>query len=162
MQRLTKALHVAWKSWPEIHAAVRPNETVLLDIDGVLAADGDSTLHPVARDHALTLARTNPVFLVTNGRDRVRAQRFAEELGIPLVHTTHRKPSRKILAAMPHSPGAPYVVIGDKLYTDGLFARNIGGRAFLMKERLVSKADRLIIKLSYIFDDTLSAFLSFW
>ncbi len=151
-----KKLHVERKTWEEILAAVHKEHLVLLDVDGVLAADGDDDMDTHARACAQQLVSLTRVLLVTNTRDRTRARRFAQELGIPLVESPRRKPSARILAAIPHDEHTQFLVIGDKFFTDGLFARNIGGRAFLLKDRLVSPRDRLIITLSYWADDFFS------
>ncbi len=159
MRTLQSKLRVEQKSWDEIIASIRPDDVILLDLDGVLAADADAEAHPSARVYVQQLTAIARVLLVTNTPNRARAQACAVSLGIPLVTSAHRKPSARILEAIEHTADTSYVVIGDKFSTDVLFAYAIGGRSYLLKDRLRNKNDRLVIKLSYLLDDALSALL---
>ena len=51
------------------------------------------------------------------------------------------------------------IIIGDKILTDGLFARHIGA-TFIKVERYKSKKDRLITKIIYRLDDLCQYLLS--
>ncbi|MBP9669230.1 MAG: HAD hydrolase-like protein [Candidatus Pacebacteria bacterium] len=162
MFSLKTKLRAERKGWDDIVAAIQPTDVILLDLDGVLAADADAHVQPIPRTYVERMATVARIFLVTNTPNRSRAQTCADELGIPLITSSHRKPSARILEDVPHAPNTPFIVIGDKFSTDVLFAYAIGGRSFLLKERLTHKNDRWVIKLSYVLDDALSTVLGLW
>ncbi len=129
--------------------------TILLDIDGTLLADGEDV---VPRDFVETVSlmkENHIVFLVTNSRKIERGESIAEQLGVSCVKSRYKKPNPKIIEKISMDTEKSVVVIGDKMFTDGLFARYIEAE-FLLVERITCRRDRFLIKLSYLVDDACS------
>jgi predicted HAD superfamily phosphohydrolase YqeG len=148
-------------TWNDITGRDIRDRTILLDIDGVLMADAEDTIHPETRPHIDTLIENNDVWIVSNTLRTERRPKTAAQLGVTWADTPHRKPSTQIMKALPYNDRKPLLVIGDKFFTDGLFAIRIGADAFLLKDRRTHPNDRWYIKLSYILDDFFSGLLKF-
>lgn len=149
-------------TWDELTERDVRDRTILLDIDGVLMADGEDMIHPETRPYIDTLIAHNDVWIVSNTLRAQRRERTAQELNVRWADTPYRKPSKRIMEALQHDSEKPLLVIGDKFFTDGLFAIRIGADALLLKDRRTHPNDRWYIKLSYILDDLFSGFLKFW
>lgn len=129
------------------------NRVVLLDADGTLVADdGSLDISRPVLDKIAELKRNNTVFLCVNSYDKIRKNKLEEILRLPILNKKYRKPSRKIVSVLERSGPHHYLVIGDKFLTDGLFAKNIGGK-FIKVRRKISGKESLIIKLINLADD---------
>jgi predicted HAD superfamily phosphohydrolase YqeG len=131
---------------------------ILLDVDGTLLPDGADTLTADTIHTVRNLAQVNRVYLVSNGSDRARVERFARECAVEVAPAgvPAGKPYPKAAEGIPRD--RPIIVVGDKVLTDGLFAQSIGG-AFIQVESDRSGKETLFIKLSYIADKAVSWFL---
>ena len=141
-----------------IDANIR-NHTILLDVDGVLLADIEEELTPHMLRFVASINKHNDVWIVSNSFCRARIEIVADALNIPWIETKYKKPNSRILEHIDRDPNKPLLVIGDKYLTDGLFAKNIGARALLMKVRLTNKGDRWLIKITYWLDDLIAKLL---
>ena len=129
--------------------------TILLDIDGTLLADGDDIVPRYIVETVSLMKENHIVFLVTNSGKIARRESVSEQLGVSCVKSRYKKPNPKIIEKISMDTEKPVVVIGDKMLTDGLFARYIEAE-FLLVERITSRRDRFLIKLSYLIDDACS------
>lgn len=127
---------------------------IFLDIDGTLLPDGADELSEKVKRHVEEMKKMHEVRLITNGRNRARAERFAEELGTPLI----RGP-RKPFGILPDVEGLPKVVVGDKLLTDGLAALRSGAQ-FIRVDRKISGKESLKVRLICLLDDAVSLWYS--
>jgi predicted HAD superfamily phosphohydrolase YqeG len=135
--------------------------TVIIDIDGTIAADRQVECSTEMLAVIRFLASRNAVYLLSNHRDSIRNRAVVRRTGLACIETPHRKPSRKVLDSLPaQHRGRPIVVIGDKAMIDGLFAWRIGAR-FIKVARIVSPADGSIVRLSCCLDD-LSSKIGHW
>lgn len=132
---------------------------ILLDIDGVLMADGENKIPETVKEHVMQLKQVNDIRIVSNTFRAYRCEYSSRELQIPWVKNPHKKPSKKILSYIQDSK-KPMIVIGDKFLTDGIFASRIGAESVLLKRR-VAKTDRILIKFTYILDDLSFALVRF-
>lgn len=124
---------------------------IFLDIDGTLVPDGEWNLDEAVLKAINNCKRKNEVYLCTNSFNNKRNAYIEKISKLPMIWE-HRKPSRKILAAVPNKfRMLKRVVIGDKVLTDGLFAYRIGAK-FVKVKRKVGK-DRMFIRLYNLIDD---------
>lgn len=128
---------------------------ILLDIDGTIAEDNqievsDKNLAVINR-----LKENNKIFLCSNSRNHARNRTIADNVGLTYLDTDTKKPSKKILKLIEVSPSTKLLVIGDKVLTDGLFAKNIKAD-FIKINRIASKSDKPKIKLINWIDDLAS------
>jgi len=132
--------------------------TVLLDVDGTLLPDGTAEIDDAVRDAALQLHQENMVYLVSNGNDANRVVRLANDLGVNIAPAgvPAGKPSAR--AAHGISSERPFLVIGDKFITDGLFARVLGV-PFLRVRSKRSGTERFSVRISYMLESVVSWFL---
>ncbi len=138
------------------------SSTIILDVDGTITADGKTEISADALRVIQSLSGQNAVYLFSNHSDGVRNRALARGLGLEYIDTPHRKPSRKIIDAIPvHHRVQPMIVIGDKITTDGLFARRIGAR-FVKVSRILSPSDRTSTKVAYFLDDLISWLAAGW
>lgn len=127
--------------------------TVILDIDGTIAPDAKKEVSAAVVRAVESLAARNSVYLFSNHTDGARNRTLACRLGLEYLDTPHRKPSRKIIEAIPSRHRAqPIIVIGDKTTIDGLFARRIGAQ-FIRVGRVLAPSDQKWTKLAYFLDD---------
>ena len=124
---------------------------IILDVDGTLCPDGAQELLPEALTALNQLKAGNEVYLCSNKKLPDRIRKMAENLGVKFLEGPYRKPSKKILQLLPNQSRRSLVVIGDKVLTDGLLARNIGAR-FIHVASLRSKPETLSLKISYLLD----------
>jgi predicted HAD superfamily phosphohydrolase YqeG len=130
--------------------------TIILDVDGTITADAKTEISAGVARAIQSLAGRNAVYLFSNHSDGVRNRALARDLGLEYIDTPHRKPSRKIIEAIPaHHRVQPMIVIGDKIMIDGLFARRIGAQ-FIKVGRILSPSDRTLTKVAYFLDDLVS------
>lgn len=134
------------------------NSTVLLDVDGALLPDGENELSEEVKRAVHHLGESNRVFLVSNGTDAARVERFAAELTILVAPAGVPAGKPGIRAGRGVPTDAPLVVVGDKVLTDGLFARNLHARFVQVKSRR-SGRERPSVRLSFLIDKVVSWFL---
>ncbi len=136
--------------------------TVILDIDGTITADAGAEISRATLNAIRALAARNAVYVFSNHRDISRNRAIGRTAGLPYLETNHRKPSRRIVDAIPiEHRNQPLVVIGDKITIDGLFAWRIGAR-FIKVGRIVSPSDRTSVRLSYMLDDFVSGMVGYF
>ena len=134
---------------------------IFLDIDGVLMADGEEHVPKHIREYVEQLKQHNDVHIVSNTIRVLRREQAAREVGLSYTYVKHGKPSKKILKKLSYDCSKPLMVVGDKILTDGIFAKRIGARLILLERRL-SPNDRFVIKLTYICENALYRLLSFF
>ena len=125
---------------------------ILLDIDGTIINDNDHEVCEKNLKIINELKKYNQVYLCSNSRNRKRNIKVAELVNAEYIDTDLRKPSKKILDLIDHTPFSKRLVIGDKFLTDGLFAKNIKAE-FIKVKRITSKKDRAYINFLYWIDD---------
>ena len=103
------------------------------------------------------LKKNNQLYIFSNNKNYKRNIRIAKKINIEYLKTDYHKPSKKIIENLSISNNL--IIIGDKILTDGLFARHIGA-TFIKVERYKSKKDRLITKIIYRLDDLCQYLLS--
>lgn len=123
---------------------------IFLDIDGTLVADSDHELHAETAQALRTLAQNNCVVLTSNGSNRARSEHLAQQFGVEISPKGSKKPDPAI--AVPFvDVGKRLIVIGDKVFIDGAFARAIGAE-FIQVARVVSGGERMLVRFSYYLD----------
>lgn len=142
-------------SFKELNIAGLKGFLIFLDIDGTLINDDAFELDAGTLAKIRELEMNNRIYLCSNSPNRERNLRVAGLSTLEYIDTDLRKPSKKILELVDHSPFKYRLVIGDKFFTDGLFARNIGAQ-FMKVRRIESEQDRLHVKLLYWIDDLAS------
>ena len=131
---------------------------IFLDIDGTLAYDDRTEVSKEVLKKLEIIKKENRVYLCSNSRNHKRNLKIAEITKIEYLNTNLRKPSKKITHLVKEKEGKR-LVIGDKLLTDGLFAKNIGAD-FIQVKRLSSGKERTHIKLLYWIEDLISKIIS--
>lgn len=154
--------NIRWTDWESIQKENICDHTVLLDIDGVVMADGEEELNEEVLPYIQKLISDNEVWLVSNSRRKGRTPQVAKMLGVSWADTKMRKPDPRILRHISSENNRSLMVIGDKFLTDGLFALAIKSQGRILKKRLKSKKDRLFAVFAYTLDDLISGFLKFW
>ncbi|MBI3571960.1 UbiA family prenyltransferase [Candidatus Kaiserbacteria bacterium] len=125
-------------------------KVILLDLDGTLVPDGEAVLLPQEAHALAELSSRAQVYLVSN-KGLTREPELVVRYGIKAIASPHKKPSARILDDV-LLPDAPRVVIGDKVVTDGWFAKQIGA-TFIHVERLMNGEESFIVRLIYALDD---------
>ncbi len=133
-------------------------KTIILDIDGTLVPDNDWDLPQGIRSKVRQLQKKNTVVLCTNKNNPKRNTYIAQELEVVLIHSVYKKPNKKVLQDLPQEYPKAYVVIGDRLLTDGLLAFFTKSQ-FLMVKRKSSGKETWIVKVIYLIDDLCYVFL---
>lgn len=126
---------------------------ILLDVDGTLGPhDLISVSESVSKQITAFSKNGNLIYIMSNNKDRERNKKLAEELHIEYLETKHRKPNVRVIESVRHLFGKkPIVVIGDKILTDGLFARRIKA-TFIHVKREKSPFDPKLVKFQYLLD----------
>jgi len=145
-------MNIQKHSWEDIHSLQLTDTTILLDIDGVLMAHGENVIATEIINHIEHLKKSNDIFIVSNTLHKDRCTHIASASHITCVDSPYKKPSKGILNYIEYDHNKPFVVIGDKVITDGLFAWRIGA-SFILMNRRVSQNDHWLIKLIYKVDD---------
>lgn len=129
---------------------------VLLDIDGTIAFDSRDDVDESYDKIQEIKKKNNRVFLCSNTRDQERVKRLGKQLGVDYIATPHQKPSTKVIdnSSLQGTSREIMIVIGDKLITDGWFAKKLRV-SFIKVKRLASAQDSLLTKLVHRFDDAL-------
>jgi decaprenyl-phosphate phosphoribosyltransferase len=129
---------------------------ILLDLDGTLLCDGERKLLS-PEEHALRkLSAVAGTVVIVSNNPRGRESELASAYNVTVLQSRFRKPSPRVLDDLPDKK-SDWVVIGDKVLTDGWFARNIGA-AFVHVRPLTNKEDSLFVSVSYTVD-AVAAFL---
>lgn len=139
---------------------VKSTQVVLLDIDGTLCADHDDVVRETESELVEFLKSQNKqVYLCTNSPFAKRNEKIAMQLQVPLLTSNAKKPFKGSLQKLPiELKSGPFVVIGDKWLTDGLFALRIGAELCLV-ERIRSGRERWWMKGVFLIDDLIGAFV---
>ncbi|MBF05448.1 hypothetical protein CL644_01960 [bacterium] len=148
-------------SWQDIMSLQLNNHTILLDIDGVLMAHGEDIISPIILKNIEMLRKNNDIYIVSNSLSTHRIIKTSTALKIPWVDSGLKKPSIRILSFIKYDKTKPLVVIGDKILTDGLFAYRINAKALLLNRR-VSQKDPLVVRVTYLIDDTIYSLCKFF
>lgn len=129
------------------------NSFVLLDIDGTLVPHGGNQVsESVRRQVTLLIGLGNRIYLLSNNQDKKRGETLARELGVDSIVTKYRKPSQRALGALSRNDTRQnWVVIGDKVLTDGLFAKNLNAQ-FIKVKSLRAPSDSLWVCSHYWLD----------
>ena len=127
-------------------------KTIIVDIDGTITTDSVLDFDPLVFSKIQEMAMANSVFLFSNNKFKERNDALSGRLQIPFLKTPYKKPNKKVISALPENLRKNIVVVGDKSFIDGLFAKNINAE-FIKVKRLTGKTDRLVAKLIYFFDD---------
>lgn len=122
---------------------------VFLDIDGTLVPNGESELLPPESSALSALAERADIFLVSN-HGIPREPALVARYGIKAIVSPHKKPSVRVLEGV-SLPDAPRIVIGDKVLTDGWFAKRIGAE-FVRVKPLWGRREQVSIRLMYALD----------
>ena len=138
------------KSFVELDTSSFAESVVILDIDGTLTADGLEP-SPEAMEKVGELALVADVLLCSNGR-RDRTKKIASNLNVAFIHTSHNKPSRRVVEELMLDDRKVFV-IGDKLLTDGLFASNIN--AIFVPVKRITGGEDLFTRIIYGVDNIL-------
>ncbi|GJM23118.1 MAG: haloacid dehalogenase [Planctomycetota bacterium] len=110
---------------------------VVLDADNTLVFHGTQNLNPVivpAFD-AMRERFTCVLFSNRSPERHARLTRYAEELGLPIVEQTHKKPEASGFERAAELAGLPVeqlVMVGDRVLTDILGANRAGLRSVLV------------------------------
>lgn len=124
---------------------------IFLDIDGTLVADNESQPSEHVLKKIKELEKIAVVWLCSNSLNGTRNATVKKLSGLPMIKG-YRKPNKKILTLVDQKDlKRGIVVIGDKVLTDGLFAKRINAKLVKVKRKLGN--DRLHIKLYNLIDD---------
>lgn len=137
------------------------NKLIIIDIDGTLLADNTEKLETATVKFVQQVKLNNQIWLSSNSKNAERNQRIADQLGVSLIKTQARKPSKEAIGDLPKSvKQLKKIVIGDKCLTDGFFAGVI--EADFIKVKRKSGNDRLHIRIYNIFDNFCYSVLKKW
>jgi predicted HAD superfamily phosphohydrolase YqeG len=124
------------------------NKTVFLDIDGTIVFDGQKDVDPEDVLFVKKLQEKNKIAVVSNGNID-RNDYIANILGVLCIKNSIKKPNKDSVGDCLFDTNK--VVVGDKYFTDGILALNIGAE-FIKVKRLYSGRERLVVKLAYLYD----------
>lgn len=136
---------------------------IFLDVDGTLVADNQASPSEEVLKKVKSLSLRNIVWLCSNSFNGNRNEIIHNLTKLPIIKG-HRKPSKKILSqvskedrVLSDGSARKIIVIGDKILTDGFFARRIGAE-FIKVKRKIGK-DRLCVKIYNLLDNIAYTFL---
>lgn len=132
------------------------NSTVIIDIDGTLVPDGESDLSFAVLQKVQDIKYRNDVYFCSNKKDDKRNQEISMVVGVKFLNG--RKPYSNDIYKL-NIQKRSVVVIGDKLLTDGIFARRLGVK-FIKVKRLISGRESFFARFTYLVDDTASFFVN--
>jgi predicted HAD superfamily phosphohydrolase YqeG len=128
------------------------NAFIFMDVDGTLVVDGSSKIDSERRKMVEELiANGQEVVILSNKKNHERNAEVATSLGVTYLKTELKKPNPALLDLVEDGV-KPLEVYGDKWWTDGRFAKNIGAH-FVKVKRLRGPGESFGIKLSYLLDD---------
>jgi len=144
-------------SFQELDVRNIRGNTIFLDVDGTIVEDGGVDIRSIVRGKIDELKKDNTLYLCTNKKGmRERNKKIALLTGVTWIDSPCRKPSAKIISYIENPQNKPYLVIGDKYITDGLFAWRIGGQ-FIKTKRIVSSRDGFFERAVYMADNLVAA-----
>lgn len=123
---------------------------VILDVDGTLVADRGEVLSEETKQTVRALSGVAEVYLCSNALP-LRTEAFVKECGVQGLVSHHKKPSRRVVERL-GDMSKRIVVIGDKVVTDGLLAKNIGAE-FVLIRRLKGTHTSLRGRMGYLVDE---------
>ena len=133
---------------PPAALAARGIKLVLADLDNTLAPYGEACPSPEILTWKAGLeAEGIALFLLSNSRKPGRAQRFAQQLGIPYQGHSGKPKKAGYLRAMERMGCTPEqtVMVGDQIFTDTLGANNAGVTPLLVEPiRLAGNPGRYV------------------
>ncbi len=139
----------------ELEIGAYKGATIFLDVDGTLVADGGDVVADNILQKVKALVAVAQVYIVSNGTSS-RSEYFAKLFGAtPLVG--FKKPSVKIVQAV--APGE-WIVVGDKVLTDGIFAWRIGAK-FVQVQSVRTSHESVYIRVSYMIDTIFAKILAY-
>jgi HAD superfamily phosphatase (TIGR01668 family) len=128
------------------------NFVIFLDIDGTIVAHNKDNTSSKIKKKINQLKKNNKLYFCSNNHNKLRNERLSRELNIPIINKSYKKPNKKILAFLPaQEKKQPLLVIGDKTFPDGIFAKRIEAK-FIKISRIVSEKESLIVRLIYWLD----------
>lgn len=135
------------------------DKKIILDIDGTLVFDGQKRLDREVIEKINILSKNSTIYLCSNG-DEDRTKELALSLGLQFVDPCFKKPDPRVVSSV-SSGGDRWVVVGDKILTDGILATKINGEFIWVKSRRSSR-DSFFTKISYAVDDFFGLLLWPW
>ncbi len=133
---------------PPAALAARGIKLVLADLDNTLAPYGETCpASEILAWKAGLEAEGIALFLLSNSRKPGRAQRFAQQLGIPYQGHSGKPKKAGYLRAMERMGCTPEqtVMVGDQIFTDTLGANNAGVTPLLVEPiRLAGNPGRYV------------------
>jgi predicted HAD superfamily phosphohydrolase YqeG len=147
------------KYFKELNTTEWSGRTIILDIDGTITIDGGSDIDPLVLIKIHEIALLNSVLLYSNKPLPDRNKELAKKLHVSLLETSYKKPNKKVIYGLPINLRENIIVIGDKILTDGFFAKNINAE-FIKVKRLTSKNDNFSVKTTYLLDDIIKQFIN--
>ena len=133
---------------PPAARAARGIKLVLAELDNTLAPYGETCPSPeILAWKAGLEAEGIALFLLSNSRKPGRAQRFAQQLGIPYQGHSGKPKKAGYLRAMERMGCTPEqtVMVGDQIFTDTLGANNAGVTPLLVEPiRLAGNPGRYV------------------
>ena len=139
----------------ELNISALSGKTIILDIDGTITMDRSSDIDPLVLIKIKEMNLSNNVFLFSNSKLPDRNRILAEKLQVSLLESSFKKPSRRVIDGLPNQLKSNITIIGDKVLTDGIFAKNIQAD-FIKIKHLQGENDSLKIKIIYILDNIFS------
>ena len=132
---------------------------ILCDLDNTLDAYYQKKPSPEALEFYKRLKEKNIELILTSNNTKSRVSKYAEELGVEYTYSC-RKPLtgrvKKLLKTLNYSK-SDYLIIGDQVFTDVLFANKLKIRSILC-DNLVSK-DQFFTKINKFFDKYIRRYL---
>ncbi len=145
------------KFFRELDVREYEGKTVILDLDGTLVADGSVLLGQEEESVLKNLIHSADRVVILSNSLRDRKSELEARYGITVLQSVVSKPSRRAFADI--APTEEVVVIGDKVLTDGLFAKNIGGQ-FVHVKHLADAKESLFVRVSYAVDSFVTVLFS--
>lgn len=141
---------MAFKHFCDLPIDTFAGNTVILDVDGTLLADGASLLDSRTKETLSKLSNIADVYLCSNAESSDRLHALVAGTRAKVTTSPYKKPDPRVLMQVAHTP-ATCVVIGDKHLTDELLAINCGIR-FLKVARIRGEKERIFVRLAYLLD----------
>lgn len=133
------------------------NFLIFLDIDGTLTNDGNSEMSEEVLNKIHDLKLHNKIYLCSNKKNFERDSVVAKKANIETIKSPIKKPSKKLLQEIKNEKNRKLLVIGDKIWPDYFFAKNLKAN-FIKVKTITSKTDPLPIKFTTFADKILSLF----
>jgi predicted HAD superfamily phosphohydrolase YqeG len=132
------------------------NAIIFLDIDGTLCGEGETSPTPAALRALQRIAKKNEIHLCSNGKNLKRNRKMGKHCSVPYLDTRLQKPDKAIAALVTNKKKKSLVVIGNLYYTDGRFAKNIGGH-FIKVKTLLAPNEPWPNRIFYWLDENIIA-----